>query len=201
MQNHNLAVTTEPAEAEALRANLYRLLARLLARPADEALLAMLQGLSGDDSPLGRGIGDLAGAARAISLAAAREEYQELFIGVGRGELVPYGSYYLTGFLNEKPLARLRSDMVPLGIARSEDSRDPEDHAGALMEMMAGLIDGSFGQVQPLAVQKDFFLKHVGSWAGHFFADLETNRTARLYRPVGTIGRQFMAIEESGFDM
>ncbi|MEF2549777.1 molecular chaperone TorD family protein [Aurantimonas sp. A2-1-M11] len=201
MQTNNLAVTTEPAEAEALRANLYRLLARILAQPMDESLLLTLRGLSGDSSLLGQGIGELAAQAAATSLAEAHAEYQELFIGVGRGELVPYGSYYLTGFLHEKPLARLRSDMVPLGIARSDDSRDPEDHAGALMEMMAGLIDGAFGQVQPLAVQKDFFRKHVGSWAGHFFADLETSRSALLYRPVGTVGRHFMAIEESGFDM
>ena len=190
-----------PVEAEALRANLYRLLARLLARPADEALLAMLQGLSGDDSPLGRGIGDLAGAARAISLAAAREEYQELFIGVGRGELVPYGSYYLTGFLNEKPLARLRNDMAPLGIARSAGSKEPEDHAGALMDMMAGLIEGSFGAPRPLAVQREFFVKHVGAWTPHFFADLEKAKSARLFRPVGRIGRLFMEIEEAAFAM
>jgi TorA maturation chaperone TorD len=201
LQPERLNVADKVPEHDHLRANVYRLLARLLAAPADAQLMAALQALTGDDTDLGTAFGELSATAGAINVADARQEYQDLFIGVGRGELVPYGSYYLTGFLNEKPLARLRNDMAPLGIARSADTKEPEDHAGALMDMMAGLIDGSFGSPQPLAVQKDFFAKHVGSWTPHFFADLEKAKSARLFRPVGRIGVLFMEIEEAAFAM
>lgn len=189
------------SEAEALRANLYRLLARALSAPADAPFLAILRSLGRDETDLGKALGALAQLAASTDVSSAREEYQNLFIGVGRGELVPYGSYYLTGFLNEKPLARLRNDMAQLGIERVPGQKDPEDHAGALMDMMAGLIDGSFGQPQSLGVQKEFFEKHVGSWMPHFFRNLEEAKNARLYMPVGTIGRIFMDIEDSAFAM
>ncbi|HEY9056718.1 MAG TPA: molecular chaperone TorD family protein [Aurantimonas sp.] len=201
LSQENVAISRGLPEPEQLRVNLYRLLARLLALSPDRELLDTLGTLSGDHTDLGTAIGDLAETARALTLVEAREEYHDLFIGVGRGELVPFGSYYLTGFLNEKPLARLRDDMAPLGIARSPGAKEPEDHIGALMDMMAGLIDGSFGPRQPLQTQKAFFKKHIGSWAGHFFADLEKAPSARLYRPVGAIGRHFLEIEEAGFDM
>ncbi|WP_265518323.1 TorD/DmsD family molecular chaperone [Nitratireductor luteus] len=201
MPIQNVAKSTMLAGSERLRADLYRLLARILSAPPDFQLLQTLSELSGDDTELGRAIGELSATAGAMSADEASEEYHDLFIGVGRGELVPYASYYLTGFLHEKPLARLRNDMVPLGIGRSPEAAEPEDHAGALMDMMAGLIDGAFGEPQPLAVQKEFFDKHVGSWTPHFYADLETARAARLYRPVGTIGRLFMEIEVAAFEM
>ncbi len=201
MQPESLKVRDDVPEHDRLRANLYRLLARVLAAPVDAELLATLRALSGDDTDLGRAFSDLAATAGEVSEAEARQEYQDLFIGVGRGELVPYGSYYLTGFLNEKPLARLRSDMAPLGIARSPGTKEPEDHAGALMDMMAGLIDGAFGAAQPLAVQKAFFAKHLGVWMPHFFADLQQAKAARLFRPIGRIGGLFMEIEESAFAM
>ena len=188
-------------EEDRLRADLYRLVGGLLSRPPGGDTLAALGALIGDESELGRAVDALSAAARATTPEAAGDEYQELFIGVGRGELVPYGSYYLTGFLNEKPLARLRADMAPLGIERADDVKEPEDHAGALMEMMAGLIDGTFGTVQPLAAQKEFFARHVGSWMTHFFADLEAAKGARLYRPLGRIGRLFLALEAAAFEM
>lgn len=188
-------------EADLLRANLYRLLARLLSRPADADMLDKLRSLDGDDSELGQAFAALRDAASAISVEEAAQEYHDLFIGIGRGELLPYASYYLTGFLNEKPLARLRADMAPLGIARADDVREPEDHAGALMDMMAGLIDGTFGKPSPLAAQRAFFEKHVAPWTPRFFADLEKAEKARLYKPVGTIGGLFMQIEKAAFEM
>jgi TorA maturation chaperone TorD len=189
------------AEADLLRANVYRLLARALSLPADSSFLTVLRDMEGDDTELGSAFGELRNAAVATTVEEAGEEYQNLFIGVGRGELIPYGSYYLTGFLNEKPLARLRADMAPLGIARSDGRKEPEDHAGSLAEMMAGLIDGTFGEPASLAAQKDFFNKHVGSWMPHFFRDLEKAKNAQLLKPVGTIGAIFMEIEEAAFDM
>ncbi|MEN3794225.1 molecular chaperone TorD family protein [Fulvimarina sp. MAC3] len=201
MRTQNAAFSSSLDEAEHLRVNLYRMLAGLLARSPDRELLASLAGLTGDETELGRAIGELSARAAEMSAEDVSDEYIRLFIGVGRGELVPFGSYYLTGFLHEKPLARLRADMVPLAIERAPEVREPEDHAAALMDMMAGLIDGSFGKRQPLAVQRDFFRKHVGSWTGHFFADLAKAKGARFYAPVGRIGVLFTEIEDAGFEM
>ena len=198
----SLALQPTPlSEEDALRANLYGLLSRLLSRPPDAAVLEIVQGMTGDNSELGRAFSDLASKASTTTPAAIAEEYQSLFIGIGRGELLPYGSYYLTGFLNEKPLARLRRSMSELGIARDPAVRDPEDHAGALMEMMAGLVNGEFGHPASLAVQRTFFDQHVGDWIHYFFKDLGAAKAAEFYRPVGTIGRLFMAIEVAAFEM
>lgn len=199
--NQNQTKAAPIQDADLLRVNVYRLLARLLSSPADQPLLEILRNMGGDSTDLGQAFGALRDAAGETSVAEAEEEYQDLFIGIGRGELVPYASYYLTGFLNEKPLARLRADMAPLGIARADDVREPEDHAGALMDMMAGLIDGSFGEPASLETQRAFFDKHVWSWMPHFFSDLEAARNARLLKPAGTIGSIFMGIEKAAFEM
>jgi TorA maturation chaperone TorD len=186
---------------EAQRAQLYRLLSRLLAAPPDRALLDLVSGLEGDDTSLGRGIATLAARAAETSPQAAADEYGDLFIGIGRGELVPFASYYLTGFLNEKPLARLRGEMARLGIARADHVKEPEDHIAALCEMMAGLIEGSFGEPAPLGAQRRFFDGHLAAWAPQFFADLESAKASVLYVPVGTVGQAFMAIEATAFTM
>jgi TorA maturation chaperone TorD len=188
------------AEEERLRAQTWRLLGRLLRAPPDAETLHAISNVDGDDSPLGRGFADLAASGRAADLAQAAAEYGALFIGLTHGELIPYGSYYLTGFLHEKPLARLRGDMARLGIALVAGVSEPEDHMAALCEMMAGLIEGEFGPV-PLAEQEGFFADHIAAWADRFFADLETAPSAVLYRRVGTIGRLFVDIERQGFAM
>ncbi|MGB0756514.1 MAG: TorD/DmsD family molecular chaperone, partial [Candidatus Puniceispirillaceae bacterium] len=121
--------------------------------------------------------------------------------GVGRGELLPYCSYYLTGFLNEKPLANLRKDMAQIGMARADDVKDPEDHIASLCDMMAGLITGAFGRPFSVSEQANFFNKHLAPWAGLFFSDLEAAKTAVFYAPVGTMGRIFMDIESQAFSM
>ena len=193
--------TVTLSEEDALRAQFYRFLARLLSAPADQAVLDQLAGLDGDDTPLGRALSALGEAARDVSLDDAEDEFNRLFIGMTRGELVPFGSFYVTGFLNEKPLADLRADMAKLGIARAEGVSEPEDHIAALAEMMAGLIEGDFGVPETVCAQKAFFEKHLAPWAGRFFADLEGARTAALFRPVGAAGRVFMEIEAEGFSM
>ena len=184
-----------------LRAHQYQLLARLLAAPPDPALLELARGLEGDASDLGRALQALAVAAADTTPDAAAREYQDLFIGLGRGELVPYGSYYLTGFLNEKPLAKLRVDMSRLGIARAAEVREPEDHIAAVCEMMAGLVLGWFGEPLDLTGQRAFFRTHLEPWAGRLFEDLERANAARFYAAVGTVGRVFIGIEETAFDM
>ena len=189
------------AEEDLLRARLYRLLARFLARPPDREYLALAAAMSGDRSELGK-------AVQAFSEVAARQredivtqEFHDLFIGLGRGELLPYASYYLTGFLHEKPLARLRRDMAVLGIAGDESSSEPEDHIAALMDMMAGLIEGSFGAPADIATQKKFFDDHIGSWAKHFYRELEGAKSSVLYATLGQVGRVFMDIEDVAFSM
>ncbi|WP_448207691.1 TorD/DmsD family molecular chaperone [Azospirillum sp. sgz302134] len=189
-----------PAE-ELQRAQVYALLARLLARPPGAEFLAALAELDGDGSPFGQAWGRLGQAARSTDAAAVEEEFNTLFIGVGGGILSPYASYYLTGFLHEKPLAELRDDMARLGIARADDVKEPEDHMAALAEMMAGLITGAFGEPAALAEQRRFFDRHIGSWAGRFFADLETTPSAAFYGAVGTLGRRFLEVEAQAFDM
>ena len=190
------------AEEDRLRANLYGLLANLLSRPPARETLERVANLSGDETELGQAVRSLSAAARATTPEGVRDEFFELFIGVGQGELVPYGSYYLTGFLHEKPLAKLRQDMMRLGIQRSEGVAEPEDNIAALCEMMAGLIVGAFGTgVAYLVTQRKFFDQHVGCWAPRFFEDLEAAKSAAFYMPIGTIGRLFMAIEQEAFEM
>jgi TorA maturation chaperone TorD len=190
-----------PPDEELLRARIYGLLARLLAAPPDAPLLTSLTALTADDSELGRAFARLAEAAAAAAPAGVAEEYHDLFIGLTRGELLPYGSYYLTGFLNEKPLAELRDALAGLGIARAADVKEPEDHVAALCEVMAGLIDGAYGAAQPLAVQRSFFETHMAPWVGRFFADLEGAEAAVFYAAVGMLGRRFVEIESAAFAM
>lgn len=188
-------------EEELLRAEFYALLSRLLSRPPTADDLSKLAALSGDTSELGSGVAALARVAKITSVEAANREYNALFIGLGRGELLPYGSYYLTGFLNEKPLAHLRDHMAKLGIERSKDVKEPEDHIATLCEMMAGLINGAYGHSLTIADQEAFFNTHIAVWAGHFFTDLEGAEGSLFYAPVGKIGRAFMEIEIEAFRM
>jgi TorA maturation chaperone TorD len=179
------------------RAQEYALLATLLARAPDAALLQQLAALRGDATPLGLAHAALAEAAARASAEGVEREYFDLFIGLGRGELLPYGSYYLTGFLHERPLARLRGDLARLGIERAEGQCEPEDHAAILCEIMAGLASGRFPA--PEGTQRMLFEAHLAPWIGRFFADLEGAERAAFYRNVGRLGRIFMEIEAQAF--
>lgn len=184
---------------ERLRANVYCMLARALAAPADKTLLTAYANLPADTSEIGAAFGALACAAVATTVEAVAREYHDLFIGLGRGELLPYASFYLTGFLHEKPLADLRGALAELGIERAGGVTEPEDHIAALCDVMAGLITGSFGVPAPVATQQKFFDAFLVPWAGRFFHDLETAEAARLYAVVGRIGRLFVAVEQTAF--
>jgi len=188
-------------EEDLLRARCYGLLARLLVAPPDAAVLALTAGIEGDDSALGEALTALAEAARTATTEALDDEFSALFVGITRGELLPYVSYYLTGFLQEKPLARLRRDMERLGIARAQGVHEPEDHIAALCEMMHGMNSGLFGTPPSLADQRRFFDAHIGSWAPRFFEDLEAAESAAFYVPVGRVGSRFMAVEAEAFAM
>jgi TorA maturation chaperone TorD len=178
------------------RAEEYALLALLLGKPPTADTLARLRQLRGDASPIGMAHVALAAAAD-IPAADAQSEFFALFIGLGRGELLPYGSYYLTGFLHERPLARLREDMARLGIERSDAVKEPEDNIAILCEIMSGLALRRFGN--DAAAEQRFFERHLKPWAARFFADLEKAEAARFYRAVGQLGRAFIEIEAEAF--
>jgi TorA maturation chaperone TorD len=188
-----------PDDVDVARGAEYALLATLLLRPPDTALLNTVAGIAGDSTPLGAAHSALADAADGADPDTLGQEYFRLFEGVGRSELLPYGSYYLTGFLNERPLARLREDLRHLGIARAAGQLGPEDHAGLLCEMMAGFASGAFAASQD--AQAQFFERHLAPWVGRFFLDLERTAENDFYRRLGTVGRLFMDIEVEAFSL
>ena len=186
-------------EEDRLRADLYDFLAALLTSPPTDDLLRKCRDLTGDSTPIGEAFAALATVARAHNAVGVEREFNRLLIGLGRGELLPFASVYMTGFLNEKPLSALRNDMAQLGVERSPDVFEPEDNIGSLCEIMAGLITGRFGAPLSVHAQRDFFGRHIGPWAEHFFSDLEGAQSSVFYAPVGAIGRLFMEIEKDAF--
>ncbi|MEJ2378293.1 MAG: Cro/CI family transcriptional regulator [Pseudolabrys sp.] len=184
-------------EVDLARAQEYALLATLLARAPDTATLKRVAELKGDATPLGLAHVALADAVAAADPDKVEREFFNLFIGIGRGELLPYGSYYLSGFLQERPLARLRDDLARLGIVRSEGVVEPEDHAAILCEIMAGIISGDLDV--PPGSDQEIFEKHMAPWIGRLFADMEQAASADFYRRVGSVGRVFIEIETEAF--
>lgn len=183
------------------RAQMYQLLAGLLGSPPSNDLLRGLATLQGDDTPIGTATRNLAALAQRTTPDAAEREFNNLFVGIGRGELLPYASYYLTGFLNEKPLATLRSDLMARGIKARDSVKEPEDHMGTLCEIMAGVIADEFPCDSGLPSQKAFFDAHLVKWAALFFSDLEEAQNSVFYAPVGSLGRAFMAVEADAFSI
>ena len=190
---------SEIDEIDQLRAAEYGLLSLLLGKAPDTETLARVAQLKGDASDLGMAHVELAAAASSTDDRAATKEFFDLFIGLGRGELLPYASYYLTGFLHERPLARVREDLDALGIERAGASREPEDHIATLLEVMAGLARGEFEA--DFAEQARFFERHLKPWASRMFADLEMSGSANFYRAVGRVGRVFMELESEAFTL
>jgi len=186
-------------EIDQLRAAEYGLLSLLLGKAPDADTLKRVATLKGDASDLGMAHVELAAAAAATDDRAVSKEFFDLFIGLGRGELLPYASYYLTGFLHERPLARVREDLRALGIERAGTSREPEDHIAILLEVMAGLARNDFEA--EFVEQARFFERHLKPWAARMFADLEMSPSARFYRAVGRTGRVFMELESEAFTL
>lgn len=192
------AVSAEVSEEDEARAQMYGLIGALLVGPPQESLLQMLRQI---EAPAGEPDNEMAAAWGLIKQAAERadasglrEEYQDLFIGIGRGELMPYGSWYVTGFLMEKPLAELRVDLRRLGFEVREGVAEPEDHVAALCETMNLIVSSpeiSFEE------QQEFFRKHLDPWMGRFFSDLAGARAANFYRAVGLLGERFLQVERT----
>ena len=187
-------------EEDQLRADMYSFLASLLRTEPSADLIKQLTLLESDDTPIGKAIKILTKLASSLDLPSIRAEYVGIFIGVGRGEILPFASYYLTGFLKDNPLAKLRGDMQEIGIAVSSGI-DPEDHIATLFDIMAGLILGKFNRKFSIGEQRDFFNKHLAPWVDLLMRDIEASKIAVFYAPVGTIGREFIEIERSSFKM
>ena len=188
-------------DEERLRADMYSFLASLLRTEPNKELVKQLTNLESDDSPIGKSIKTLSKLASSLDLPTIRDEYVKIFVGVGRGEILPFASYYLTGFLKDKPLAKLRSDMKEIGIELAENVKEPEDHIASLFDMMSGLILGKFNKKFSIGEQKNFFNKHLAPWVDLLMRDIEGSKIAVFYSPIGTIGREFMEIERSSFSM
>ena len=186
-----------PDEVDLARAQEYALLATLLARPPDAELLGRLERLRADPSPLGLAHAALGEAAARLDQERVGREYFDLFIGLGRGELLPYASYYLTGFLYERPLVRLRADLQRLGIVRTEGQTEPEDSAAVLCDIMAALASGAVEA--PPESDREIFEKHIAPWMGRLFADMAASDRADFYARVGALGGTFLEIEAEAF--
>jgi len=197
----NLSNVAVSVPEEQLRAQIYRLLARFLANPPNRSDLDAAAAMQGDDTDFGKAIAAFSKAASSADIDEVSEEYHDLFIGLTRGELLPFASYYLTGFLNEKPLAKLRSAMSAQGVEADPKVSEPEDHIAAVLDIMAGFILGDFGLPLSLDQQKEFYDEHIRSWAPHFFRDLESAKASRLYAKLAPVGRIFLEIEETAFSM
>jgi TorA maturation chaperone TorD len=186
-------------DVDRARAQEYALLATLLSHSPDARMIGRLALLRGDASPLGATHTALAEAAANANAESVNVEYFDLFDGLGRGRLLPYASYYLTGSLYGRPLARLRETLRRLGIERAEHLSEPEDHAAILCEIMAGLAGGQIPA--PVEAEREFFEKHLAPWVGRFFADLECAESADFYARVGAVGRTFVDIETEAFTL
>lgn len=183
------------------RAGACSLLAALLRAPPDQLLLDHLLALAPPDDidpdPLSMAMSSLAEAARNADLQQLETEYNALFIGIGQGEMVPYGSWYLTGFLMEQPLSDLRDDLRKLGFERSSDTHEPEDHAAAIFEVFSVMISDS----SSLSEQQRFFETHMKPWLERFFADLGYARSANFYKSVAQFGAAIIELESAYFSM
>ena len=188
-------------EEDQLRADMYSFLASLLRSEPSANLVEQLTLLKSDNTPIGNAIKVLAKLASSLDLHEIRDEYVKIFIGVGRGEILPFASYYLTGFLKDKPLAKLRNDMKEIGIEMSADVKEPEDHIASLFDIMSGVILGKFDRKFSITEQRDFFNKHLAPWVELLMRDIEASKIAVFYAPVGTLGREFIEIERSSFKM
>jgi TorA maturation chaperone TorD len=191
--------TDEVHEMDHARAAEYALLAALLSHSPDADMIAQLALLGGDATRLGAAHAALGSAAANSDPERIEREYFDLFVGLGRGELFPYASYYLTGYLHGRPLARIREALKQIGIESNERQSEPEDHIAALFEVMSGLAVGRI--VAPDGTDRTIFENHLKPWAGRFFSDLEHAESATFYKSVGSLGRIFMEIETEAFSL
>ena len=192
-------------DEETARAEVYGLLAALFYAAPSAALYDKLR-VAVTEAPAAGALlesswSELVGAAREHSLADISREYDALFGGVGKPEVYLFGSHYLSGFLNEKPLAALRNDIAALGLARDESMPETEDHVAYLFEVMRYLIAGEDVEVANLTRQREFFTRHVQPWFPRMCEAVLQHPKARFYLTLAAFTQAFISIESQGFDM
>ena len=182
------------------RAQTYALLAHLIAEAPTQALLDNLTEIevTEPESPMGKQWFNLIAAAKEADASAVNDEYQALFIGVTHGELIPYGSFYITGFLMEEPLAELRTDLAKLGLEKKQDTAEPEDHAAAQCDVMRLLLTA---EGTPIVSASEFFNHHIKPWMERFFNDMNSAESAQFYRAIGRFGASFIDLETKLFSV
>ncbi|MBL4830665.1 MAG: molecular chaperone TorD family protein [Aliivibrio sp.] len=186
-------------EQQSLRVEIYSVLARLYREAPDQDVLEWLQNLEVESltnhlNPMVTAWSLLRLTAQNTSLESVEDEYQNIFIGIGRGEIVPFASWYLTGSLMEMPLAHLRNDLMQLGFVREESVKEPEDHFSALLEVMSMLADVGDEKEQQL-----FFNRHITSWYHRFCHDLKLSKSSVFYAALAELTQTFISIEQTRF--
>ncbi len=196
---------TSALDEETARAEVYGVLAALFYAPPSAELMAQLR-VAVTEAPAAGGFLEepwrqLVGAARELSDAQVADEYDALFGGVGKPDVMLFGSYYLSGFLNEKPLAQLRGDLAALGLSREEGVNETEDHFACVCEVMRYLIAGEDVEVANLTQQQKFFSTHLQPWGMSLCDAIEQHPQARFYAALAGFVRAFLSVEAQGFDM
>ena len=200
-----LQLSTPDDREELARAEVYGLLASLYFAPPSEELYAQLR-VAVTEAPvpgafLEQTWREVVSASRRLTLTEIGDEYAALFLGIGRPEIFVYGSFYLAGTLNEKPLVDLRRDLLGLGLERPDTVSETEDHIAALCEVMRYLIGGEDVGTSNLAAQQRFFDAHLRGWVERFCEALAAHPRADFYRSVADFSRDFFAVEAQGLDL
>jgi len=192
-------------DEEVARAEMYGLLTTLFYQPPDEALLAQLQAAVTEAPEAGGFLEEpwreLVAQSRAMTAPQIAQEYDALFGGVGKPEVYLFGSHYLSGFLNEKPLVQLRTDLAALGLARSEQMPESEDHVAYLLEVMRFLIAGDDVTVCNLTRQAEFFSRHLQPWLAAMTEAICKHPRAVFYARLAALAQAFASVEAQGFDL
>ena len=200
-----LGAASSALDEETARAEIYGLLSQLFYAPPDAGLLSQMRVAATEAPAAGAFLEEpwreLVAAAREMSDHVIQDEYITLFGGVGKPEIYLYGSHYLSGFLNEKPLARLRTDLAALGLARNEAMSETEDHIAYLCEVMRYLIAGDDAAVSNLARQSEFFASHILPWAARMCDTIVAHPRARFNAKLASFAAAFVSVESQGFDM
>lgn len=192
-------------DEETARAEVYGLLAALFYAPPSAELLSQLR-VAVTEAPapgafLEEPWRELIATARVMSDAEITAEYHALFDGVGKPEVYLYGSHYMSGFLNDKPLAALRTDLAAIGLTRDEQMPETEDHIAYMCEVMRFLIAGDDVEISNLTQQQAFFSVHMQPWVTQMCDTIAGHPSARFYATLAAFTRAFISVEAQGFDM
>lgn len=192
-------------DEETARADIYGLLAQLYYAPPSHELLESIRVAVTEAPAAGAFLEEpwraFVGTAREMTDRAIADEYDALFGGVGKPELYLFGSHYLSGFLNERPLARLRTDLAALGLGRDEAMLETEDHVAYICEVMRYLIAGDDVEVANLTKQREFFSTHVQPWTLQMCDAIAQHPKAKFYASLAGFTRAFLSVETQGFDL